>query len=251
MINRVPRLYKYDVLLGETSQLSLCTVDAIELLEYASASTNNASPSSTVDFDGCRLGGNEFLPPSPFEWEWTLRIGVLATLVFSPLFMSEIASSPSTLIPSNPSLHTAPPLPSPIAFGSISRPTSMGLRETISMSSSSSSSKSSTSQSRRGSARAFPLLGRFCRGRREEPEVARVDASSDHEDRSTLEDTEACPDVKESRSGAPKFPTISSLAIVGILKLNAERVSKLLVRFLKNTCRRLRKNRVIRMHRNL
>lgn len=64
------------------------------------------------------------------------------------------------------------------------------------------------------------------------------------------EDSEARgPGVKELRSGAPKFPTISSLAIPGTLALNEE--MELLWPFLKNTWRRLRINRVIRMARNL
>lgn len=57
-------------------------------------------------------------------------------------------------------------------------------------------------------------------------------------------------DRKVLRSGAPKFPTMLSLTIVGTLTLN-ERVPVLTCSCSKNTWRRLRKNRLTRMARNL
>lgn len=85
-----------------------------------------------------------------------------------------------------------------------------------------------------------------------EPEAAPVDLSNDHDDSAADEDSEARgSDMRELRSGAPKFPTRSSLAIVGILSLNEEMDSGPLRSFLKNTWRRLRKKRVIKMVRNL
>ena len=204
-----------------------------------------------MDFDGCRLGGEEFLSPLPVEWERVLRIGVRAALLFPVGLMSEMASSLSTPIPSKSFLHKDSTLPSPLTLGPIPKPTRMGLCEVISMSSRSSSSKSSTSQSRRGSApaRALPLLRGFRRWCREESETLPVDVSNDNSP--VDEDSEARgPDVKGLRSGAPKFPTRSSVAIVGILILSEDRESAVWS-FLKNTWRRLRKNRVTRMVRNL
>ena len=239
---------KYDTLLGLTSRWSLFAVDTENLIEYSSSllpsvSTNSASPSSTVDFDGCRLGGGGLPSPSPLGC--ALCIGVWVALSVPSRFISEIASS-STPTP----LESFFRVDGPLAFGSISRPTSMGLGEIISMSSRSSSSRSSTSQSRRGSPRALPLLRRLFRWLSEDLEVLLDDVS--HDGRVVYEDAEARgSDKKELRSGAPKFPTRSSLVTVGIWTLIVEMVSRLLPPFLKNTCRRLRKNRVMRIDRSL
>lgn len=63
-----------------------------------------------------------------------------------------------------------------------------------------------------------------------------VGISDGPDGRGAYEDEEACgPDAKGDRSGAPRFPTRSSLVIVGIRMLNEERDSGPARSFLKNT----------------
>jgi len=84
------------------------------------------------------------------------------------------------------------------------------------------------------------------------PEVLPDDVSDVHDDKVVYEDPEARgSDMKELRSGAPRFPTRSSLVTVGTLILIEGRDSRSLRSFPKNTWRRLRKNRVIRTVRSL